>query len=137
MREVLGPRPLDHVGIAVHSLEEASHAYRLLGLEPVGPDEAVASQAVRVRAFRAGDSLLELLEPTADSSPLTGFLAKRGPGLHHLALRVENLEAEVARLKAEGAAFVDETPRPGRAGSRVVFLHPSWSQGVLIELVEH
>ncbi|CAN5663144.1 VOC family protein [soil metagenome] len=133
----LDHRPLDHVGVAVYSLEEASVVYRLLGLEPVGPDETVASQAVRVRAFRAGESLLELLEPTADTSPLASFLAKRGPGLHHLALRVEGLEAEVARLKAEGVRFIDETPRPGRAGSRVVFLHPKWGQGVLIELVEH
>lgn len=129
--------PLDHVGVAVHSLEEAGRAYELLGLAPVGPDEVVASQAVRVRALAAGSSLVELLEPTESSSPLAGFLAKRGPGLHHLALRVDGLEAAVARLKAEGARFVDETPRPGRAGSRVVFLHPRWAGGVLLELVEH
>lgn len=128
---------LDHVGIAVRDLEEASRVYRLLGLASEGEDEVVASQAVRVRAFRAGESLIELLEPSAEASPLSAFLAKRGPGLHHLALRVPGLEDEIERLQGEGARFVDPVPRAGRAGSRVVFLHPRWGEGVLIELVEH
>ena len=128
---------VDHLGIAVNNLEEASQPYRLLSLPQVGADELVASQHVKVRALQAGESLLELLEPTSPESPIANFLEKRGPGLHHVALRVEAIELEVARLKEVGAQFINETPRPGRAGTRVVFLHPKWTKGVLIELVEH
>jgi methylmalonyl-CoA/ethylmalonyl-CoA epimerase len=134
--EALRGKPIDHIGIAVRDLKEAGLVYETLGLSAQGEDETIASQAVRVRAYRAGDSLLELLEPTAEG-PVAKFLERRGPGLHHLALRVKDLDAEIIRLKALGAPFISETPRPGRAGSRVVFLHPKWSQGVLIELVEH
>ena len=129
--------PIDHIGIAVQDLEQASQAYRLLGLSPEGEDEVVSGQGVRVRAFRAGGSLLELLEPTQDDSPIAQFIAKRGAGLHHIALRVEALEQQVAALLAQGARFINTEPREGRAGTRVVFLHPKWAQGVLIELVEH
>lgn len=135
--EPLAGWPLDHLGIAVADLEAASAAYRQLGLPQLGADEEVVAQRVRVRAFRAGESLLELLEPTADESPVAAFLARRGPGLHHLALRVSALEPEVARLQGLGARFIDPGPRPGRAGTRVVFLHPKWTGGVLLELVEH
>lgn len=128
---------LDHVGIAVEDLEEASSPYRLLGLAPAGEDELVESAAVKVRAFQTSSGLVELLEPAAQSSPITTFLAKRGPGLHHLAFRVLSLDAEIERLARAGAKFIDPTPRPGRAGSRVVFLHPRWAGGVLLELVEH
>lgn len=127
--------PLDHVGIVVNDLEEASRPYALLGLAPQGEDEWLATPQVRVRAFRTGESLLELLEPGAES-PLQRFLAKRGPGLHHLALRVADLEAETRKLRAAGARFATE-PQAGRAGTHVVFLHPKWSGGVLLELVEH
>ena len=129
--------PLDHVGIAVSDLEAASAPYRLLGLVQVGEDEVIVSQHVRVRALRVGASLLELLEPTAPEGPIATFLAKRGPGLHHVALRVDDVTAEVARLSAAGARFVNPEPRPGRAGTRVVFLHPKWTGGTLVELVEH
>lgn len=135
--EPLSGWPLDHLGIAVADLEAASAAYRQLGLPQLGADEEVFAQRVRVRAFRAGESLLELLEPTADESPVAAFLARRGPGLHHLALRVSALEPEVARLQGLGVRFIDPEPRPGRAGTRVVFLHPKWTGGVLLELVEH
>jgi methylmalonyl-CoA/ethylmalonyl-CoA epimerase len=128
---------VDHLGIAVSDLEVASEPYRLLGLTPAGEDEEIAAQGVRVRAFRAGASLIELLMPTRPDSPIATFLAKRGPGLHHLALRVAQLEPEIARLSRLGARFVDPTPRAGRAGTRVVFLHPKWAGGVLLELVEH
>lgn len=128
---------LDHIGVAVSDLEAAFEPYRLLGLPQVGEDEVVASQNVRVRALRVGESLLELLEPTAPESPIAAFLAKRGPGLHHLALRVENLTTEIARLLEAGAQFITTEPRPGRVGTKVVFLHPKWSGGVLVELVEH
>jgi methylmalonyl-CoA/ethylmalonyl-CoA epimerase len=131
------PYPVDHIGVAARDLDEASAPYLLLGLEPVGEDEDVPHQRVRVRAFRVGDSLLELLAPTAPESPIAVFLEKRGPGLHHVALRVADLEAEVARLHALGAVFVNLEPKPGRARTRVVFLHPKWAGGVLLELVAH
>ena len=131
------PYPIDHIGIATADLEAASVAYRAIGLEPLLPDEDVLSQMVRVRAFKSGDSLIELLMPLEASSPIQGFLEKRGAGLHHLALRVDHLETEIARLQALGAVFISPVPRAGRAGTRVVFLHPKWCGGVLIELVEH
>jgi methylmalonyl-CoA/ethylmalonyl-CoA epimerase len=128
---------IDHLGIATADLETGSAPYLSLGLEQVGPDEEIDSQKVLVRAFQTGSSLIELLAPTASDSPIAVFLEKRGPGLHHLALRVENLEAEIARLQATGTNFLNLEPRAGRAGSRVVFLHPKWGAGTLIELVEH
>lgn len=128
---------IDHLGIAVRNLDEATAPYGLLGLEPIGDDELIASQHVKVRALRVGESLLELLEPTSPESPLASFLEKRGPGLHHVALRVQNLEAEIQRLLKQDARFISTEPRAGRAGTKVVFLHPKWGQGVLIELVEH
>ncbi|HEX7022331.1 MAG TPA: methylmalonyl-CoA epimerase [Trueperaceae bacterium] len=134
---VLDHAVLDHVGIAVADLHAASHPYRLLGLRPEGQDEVLEAQGVRVRAFRTAGGLLELLAPVGTEGPIAAFLAKRGPGLHHLALRVAALEPEIARLQAAGARFVDPEPRMGRAGSRVVFLHPKWAGGVLLELVEH
>jgi methylmalonyl-CoA/ethylmalonyl-CoA epimerase len=129
--------PIDHIGIAVQDLEITSLPYQALGFTIIGDDEFVESQQVTVRTFQAGDSLLELLCPTSLDSPIAGFLAKRGQGMHHIAFRVENIEAEIARLELEGAAFVSNVPRVGRAGTRVVFLKPSWGQGVLMELVEH
>ena len=129
--------PIDHLGIAVTDLEEASLPYQLLGLPVEGEDEVVEAQGVKVRAFGAQGSLLELLEPTAPESPIAKFIGKRGPGLHHVALRVEDLDVEIARLITEGAPFINEEPRMGRAHTRVVFLHPKWANGVLIELVEH
>lgn len=131
------PYPIDHIGVAVENLEEASEPYTLIGLPIIGNDEFIASQQVKVRALQVGESLLELLEPTSPESPIAVFMAKRGPGLHHIALRVENLEQEVERLQKEGAVFINFEPRPGRAGTRVVFLHPKWAKGVLIELVVH
>ena len=119
------------------NLEAASLPYKLLGLPQVGADEVVKGQNVRVRALRAGESLIELLEPTSPESPIATFLEKRSPSLHHVALRSEALEADIARLEAEGARFIDPIPRPGRAGTQVVFLHPKWTGGVLVELVEH
>ena len=129
--------PIDHLGIAVKDLDEASLPYRLLGLPAEGEDEWVESQEVKVRALRAQGSLLELLEPTSPQSPVAKFIEKRGAGLHHVALRVDDLDAEIERLTEEGARFISSEPRAGRARTRVVFLHPKWANGVLIELVEH
>lgn len=92
---------------------------------------------MRVRAFDAGGPLVELLASTRPDGPIARFLERRGPGLHHVAFRSGDLDADVAALQADGARFVDPTPRAGRAGTRAVFLHPSWGEGVLIEIVEH
>jgi methylmalonyl-CoA/ethylmalonyl-CoA epimerase len=130
------PYPIDHIGIAVPDLDSGSLPYVAIGLTALA-DEYIASQQVMVRAFWAGESLIELLAPTDPSSPISGFLEKRGAGLHHIALRVDNLAAEIVRLEAEGARFISNLPRAGRAGTHVVFLHPKWGAGTLIELVEH
>ena len=135
--KTLQGRAIDHLGVAVKNLEEASLPYRLLGLSLEGEDELIASQGVRVRAFRAGEVLVELLEPTHPEGPIARSIEKRGPGLHHVAFRSADLAGDVAALVKEGAVFIAPEPRPGRAGSQVVFLHPKWSNGVLIELVSH
>lgn len=128
---------LDHIGVAVRDLDEVGVALSLLGLRPSAPDEAVPEQGVLVRTLAAGDILIELLAPINTSGPVARFLEKRGPGLHHLAFRVADVAAEVERLSAQGARFVDPQPRAGIHGTRVVFLHPSFGGGTLIELVEH
>ncbi|ULH14737.1 VOC family protein [Deinococcus sp. KNUC1210] len=127
---------VDHIAMLTPDLDVGSVPYTALGLTPDGPDETVTTQGVRVRAFRLGDTLIELLEPEAGSG-LAASLAKRGAGLHHVAFRVASLEAEITRLSALGAVFLNTQPQPGRAGSRVAFLHPKWGAGTLIELVEH
>ena len=125
---------LDHIGIAVTSLADALAFYRdALGLE-VDPPEDIASQRVRAHFVRTAAGTLELLEPTAPDSPVARYLEKRGPGLHHVALRVEDIRAALAELKARGVRLIDETPRPGAHGSLVAFIHPSASHGVLVEL---
>jgi methylmalonyl-CoA/ethylmalonyl-CoA epimerase len=125
---------IDHVGVAVANLEETLAFYRdALGLEIEAPEE-VTSQRVRARFVLMGEAAVEILEPTADDSPIARFLAKRGPGMHHLALRVEDIVAALAELKAKGVRLIDETPRPGAHGSLVAFLHPSSTHGVLVEL---
>jgi methylmalonyl-CoA/ethylmalonyl-CoA epimerase len=92
---------------------------------------------VHVRTLRAGDVLIELLAPVSDQGAVARFLSKRGPGLHHLAFRVADLDAEIVRLQGEGVPLIDATPRPGIHGTRVVFIHPRFADGVLVELVEH
>jgi len=126
---------IDHVGVAVHDLEQGAAPWSLLGL-PVAGDETVPEQGVRVRTLRAGDTEVELLAPLDASSPIARFLSRRGPGVHHVAFRVDDVEVELARLLREGARAVDAAPKPGRAGSLVAFLHPSWAGGVLVELVQ-
>ena len=128
---------LDHIGIATPDLDAGSAPYLALGLSPDGPDEVVEAQGVRVRVFRAGESMIELLMPTRPESAVAKYLEKNRPGLHHTAYRVDDVAAEVGRLRAEGATFLSEAPGPGLHGTRVIFLHPKWGQGTLIELVEH
>lgn len=125
---------LDHIGIAVSSLERAA-IYRALGLE-VEHLETVESQLVRTAFLSVGDANLELLEPTSSDSPIARFIEKRGEGIHHICLRVDDIESHLARLKAEGYRLINEEPVPGAHGCRVAFLHPAAGNGVLIELSE-
>ena len=125
---------LDHIGIAVADLDAALRFYRdALGLEIEAPEE-VQSQRVRAHFIPAGEAALELLEATAPDSPIARYLEKRGPGLHHITLRVDDLEAALARLKARGVKLIDERPRDGAHGSLVAFIHPASTHGVLVEL---
>jgi methylmalonyl-CoA epimerase len=125
---------LDHIGIAVGDLAAALAFYRdALGLEVEAPEEVV-SQRVRAHFIPVGASNLELLEATAPDSPIAKYVAKKGPGLHHITLRVEDIHAAVAQLKARGVRLIDEVPRPGAEGSTIAFVHPSAAHGVLIEL---
>jgi len=125
---------LDHIGIAVRSIE-AVKIYEALGLN-IDHVENVATQKVRTAFLSVGDSNLELLEPTSDDSPIAKFIEKRGEGIHHICFRFENIEAHLAKLKAEGYRLVNESPVPGAHGCRVAFLHPAAGNGVLIELSE-
>ena len=129
--------PLDHLGVAVHDLDKASKPYTLVGLPQVGEDEVVASQHVRVRALQMGESLLELLEPTAPGKPHRSLFRETGTGAAPRRPARHDLSGEIARLTEGGARFIDPEPRPGRSNTRVVFLHPKWTGGVLLELVEH
>src|SRR5262245_24654901 len=125
---------LDHIGIAVADLAAALAFYRdALGLEIEAPED-VASQRVRAHFIPAGEAALELLEATAPDSPIAKYVEKRGPGLHHITLRVPDIRAALDQLKARGVRLIDETPRPGAHGSLVAFIHPSSAHGVLVEL---
>jgi methylmalonyl-CoA epimerase len=125
---------LDHIGIAVKDLDAALQFYRdALGLEVERPED-VPSQQVRAHFVPVGQSNLELLVATAPESPIAKFIEKRGPGLHHITLRVDDIRAALGQLKARGAKLVDHEPRPGAEGALVAFIHPSSAQGVLIEL---
>ena len=125
---------IDHVGIAVSDLDASLKFFEeALGLV-LEPAEEVPSQHVRAHFLQAGDATLELLEATSDDSPIARFVARRGPGLHHVALRVDDIVAALAELKARGVRLIDETPRPGAHHSLVAFIHPSSTHGVLVEL---
>jgi methylmalonyl-CoA/ethylmalonyl-CoA epimerase len=127
---------IDHIGIAVSHLDDALAFYRdALGLEVEAPEE-VASQRVRARVIRLGDAALELLEATADDSPIAKYVAKRGPGMHHVALRVDDIVAALAELRGRGVRLVDDVPRRGAHGSLVAFIHPASTHGVLVELTQ-
>ena len=125
---------LDHIGIAVGDLAQALAFYRdALGLE-VEPPEEVASQRVRAHFVPVGEATLELLEPTAPDSPIAKFIEKRGPGVHHVTLRVDDIREALARLKARGVRLIDESPRAGAEGALIAFVHPASTHGVLVEL---
>jgi methylmalonyl-CoA/ethylmalonyl-CoA epimerase len=128
---------IDHIGIATRGIEESLGFWRdALGLE-VQHTETVEEQGVRVAMLPVGEPRVELLEPTGPDTPVAKFLEKRGPGIHHVAVRVADIRAALARLKSEGARLIDEEPRVGAGGCLVAFVHPASSGGVLLELVEH
>lgn len=128
---------IDHIGIAVKSLADAVKVYEeALGLKVAGYDQ-VDGQGVRVAMLNIGESRIELLEPTRPDSPIDKFLSKRGEGIHHIAVRVDNIEEALERLKASGARLIDSEPRRGAHNTRIAFIHPSSMHGVLLELVEH
>lgn len=127
---------IDHIGVAVADLEAAIALHERTYGMPVAHRETVADQGVEAVLLDVGENHVELLRPLADDTPVGRFLAKRGPGLHHVAYQVADVEAALARLREQGVRLIDEVPRVGIRGSRVAFLHPSASGGVLTELVE-
>jgi methylmalonyl-CoA/ethylmalonyl-CoA epimerase len=130
------PQKISHIGIAVTSIEEAAPFYRdILGMQFEGT-EVVAEQQVKVAFFAVGESRIELLEPTSPDSPVAKFLEKNGPGVHHVAYEVADLKGRLAQLKAQGLRLIDETPRSGAHHTRIAFLHPKASGGVLTELCQ-
>jgi methylmalonyl-CoA epimerase len=126
---------IDHLGIAVKSLAVAKDIYQKLGLK-VSAEEVVEAEQVRVVMVPLGESRLELLEPTSESSVIAKFIAKRGEGLHHVSLRVPDLAETVERLKKDGVRLVSNQIKVGAGGHRYVFVHPSSAGGLLLELVE-
>ena len=127
---------IHHIGIATEGINDAANIWRdLLGLEP-DHTEDVPGQKVRVCMLPVGASRVELLEPMSADSPISKFLEKRGAGIHHLALQIDDIQSALADLKAKGARLIDETPRNGAGGCLVAFIHPSSTGGVLLELVE-
>ncbi len=131
---------IEHVGIAVVDLKKAAKIFSdILGRVPSGSEEVV-DQKVKVVFFESGEApesgRIELLTPTDEKSPIKKYLDKRGGGLHHLALRVNNLETKLTELKSKGYRLIDETPRLGAEGKKIAFIHPSSTDGILIELTE-
>jgi methylmalonyl-CoA/ethylmalonyl-CoA epimerase len=127
---------IDHLGIAVNSIEEAKKLFHdILGLTFEGT-ETVQEQKVTTAFFPVGDSEVELLESTAPDGPIAKYLEKRGEGIQHIAFRVDNLEEALTELKDKGIRLIDEKPRQGAGGAKIAFLHPKSTHGVLIELSE-
>src|ERR1043165_9394851 len=129
------PTTIAHIGIAVRRSDASAAFYRdILGL----PDHPLAdSDGAKIVGLAAGQSLVELLEAETPDSPIAKFVAKRGPGLHHVCFAVDDLDATLARCRTHGIRLIDETPRLGAEGKRIAFLHPSSTSGVLVELTEH
>ena len=127
---------IDHIGIAVRSIEKASELFsNLLGLKVTG-EERVEGQKVKVAFLPLGDSELELLESTEPEGPIARFIEKKGEGIQHIAFRVDNIEKTLEKLKKEGVRLIDEKPRYGAGGAKIAFLHPKDTNGILIELSE-
>lgn len=127
---------LEHIGIAVNNLKDSDQLFaRLLGKSPYKMEE-VESEGVKTSFFQIGDSKIELLESTREDSPIAKFIAKRGEGIHHLAFEVEDIVAEMNRLRQEGVRLLNEQPKPGADNKLVCFLHPKDTNGVLVELCQ-
>ncbi len=127
---------IDHIGIATRGIDETARFWReALDLD-ITETEEVAEQKVRVAMLPIGESRIELLEATSDDSPISKFLDRRGPGIHHIAVRVDDIRGALAELKEKGARLIDEEPRMGAGGCLVAFVHPSSTGGVLLELVQ-
>ena len=130
------PSRIDHIGFAVRSLDQASRFYReVLGLTSAGVEE-IPGQKVRVMFFQVGEACVELLEPTAEDSPVARFLERNGPGLHHVSYRVEDLSAALEALRSAGVKLIDQTPRNGAHGMTIAFIHPDSTGGVLTEFCQ-
>jgi methylmalonyl-CoA/ethylmalonyl-CoA epimerase len=128
---------IDHIGIATRQLDEGLAVWRdALGLK-VDSTEEINDQGVRVAMLALGDSHVELLEALSPDSSVGKFIAKRGPGIHHIAVEVEDINASLADLKSKGARLIDEKPRVGAGGCLIAFVHPATTNGVLLELVQH
>lgn len=129
-------KKIDHIGIGVESIDETGEVYTdYLGME-IEEIEVVEDQKVRTAMIPCGDVEIELLEPTEEDSPIARFLSKRGPGIHHIAYEVDNLEKKLDELKEKGVKLIDEEPRVGAGGKRIAFIHPKVTDGVLTELCE-
>ncbi|NND84297.1 MAG: methylmalonyl-CoA epimerase [Acidimicrobiia bacterium] len=130
------PYNLDHVAIAVHDLDAALAEYELLYGVSALHRERVEEQGVEEAMVAVGGSFIQLIQPLSPETPVGRFLEQKGEGLHHVALAVDDIEAALAHLKAEGARLIDEAPRVGGRGARIAFVHPKQTTGTLIELVE-
>jgi methylmalonyl-CoA/ethylmalonyl-CoA epimerase len=127
-------KKIDHVGVAVKQLQSVIEMYqKVFQLQPAF-EEVVEDQKVKVAGFKIGNSTIEYLEPIADDSPISKFLDKRGEGIHHICIAVDDIEATLARLKAHGIPLIDEKPRIGAEGKLIAFIHPKGMNGILVEL---
>ena len=132
----MSDKKIAHIGIAVKSLEDWIPYYRdVLGLEYKGSEEVVA-QKVRVAFFKIGESMIELLEPTSEDSPISKFIEQRGGGVHHIAVSVDDIEADLSKHLELGSRVIDEKPRIGAHDAKIAFVHPTSTGGVLLELCE-
>ncbi len=129
-------RKIEHIGIAVHDLENSNELFSKLFGQAAYKTEEVASEGVKTSFFMCGPNKIELLEATNENSPIAKFLEKKGEGIHHIAFDVEDIYAEIERLKLEGFTVLNETPKKGADNKLVAFLHPKTTNGVLIELCQ-
>ena len=126
---------IDHIGVALDDFGETGKILKLIGLEAHDPED-VPDQQVNTWSFQAGDSEVELLSPASKESPIAKFIDKKGKGIHHLALRVKNIRAEIDRLQSSGVRMIDVEPRKGAGNKLIAFIHPQSTGGILIELTE-
>lgn len=127
---------IDHIGIAVKDLNEASKIYKMILGKDCGGVEEIKAQKVKVAFFKIGETKIELVQSTSSHDNIAKFIDKKGEGIHHIALKVENIDSALKRLKDNGIRLIDEKSRIGAGGTKIAFLHPKSSKGVLIELVE-